>query len=67
MPEEGRTNSHSLRIAGLSLDEIKELAGKVREIEQRDPGRTFFIWIEGFEHLGIDEALRLLKKVYPRA
>lgn len=55
----------NVRISGLNIDEIKEIASKVREIEHRNPKRTFFIWIEGFEHLNIEEVIERMREIYP--
>lgn len=55
----------SVKIAGLNIDEVKEVASKIREIERRDPTRTFFLFIEGFEDLTIDEAIEKMKEIYP--
>jgi len=62
MPEKPQI---ALRISGLNIEEVKELTAKIREIEQRNPERTFFIWIEGFEHLSVDKAIEKMKEIYP--
>ncbi|GAH52312.1 unnamed protein product, partial [marine sediment metagenome] len=56
----------TLNIAGLSIDEIKEVAKKIREIEQRNPERDFLIWISGTESMETKEAVELLKEIFPR-
>ena len=56
----------TLNIAGLTIDEIKEVAEKIREIEQRHPKRDFLIWISGTENMKTKEAVELLKEIFPR-
>ncbi len=55
-----------LVISGLNLEEIQEVNEKIREIEQRDPSRTFFIWIKGYESFSIQQTVELLKKIFPK-
>jgi len=56
----------TLNITGLAIDEIKEVAKKIREIEQRNPKRDFLIWISGTENMKTKEAVELLKEIFPR-
>lgn len=52
-------------IRGLTVEEIKELMEKLREIEQRHPEETIAVLIEGFEEKPADEALKLILNVFP--
>ena len=56
----------SLTIRNLSLEEIKELLGHVRRIEQRDPSRSIFCWIQGLETKTWQEAIKILSEIFPR-
>ena len=56
----------TLNITGLSIDEIKEVAKKIREIEQRHPKRDFLIWISGTENMETKEALKILGEIFPK-
>ena len=58
--------SLALTIRNLSLEEIKELLRKVRRIEQREPGRLIFCWIEGLEDKTPQEVMKILSEVFPR-
>lgn len=50
----------------LTLDEIKELLLHVRQIEQRESGRTIICWIEGVPEKSKEEAKKILREIFPR-
>ena len=53
-------------ISGLTLQEIKEVVVKVREIEQRHPEDMIFIYLRGLEDKSVEETLQILKEVFPK-
>ena len=58
---------YDLVIKGLTLEEIKEVLIKVREIEQRqsEEGRIIFASLMGLEHEPKEEVSRILKEIFP--
>lgn len=52
--------------AKFTLDELREVLQKVREIEQKDPKRFFGIWIEAPE-LNRDEICRLFESIFKKS
>ena len=58
---------YDLVIKGLTLEEIKEVLSKVREIEQRHPEeeRIIFASLMGLEHEPKEEVSRILKEIFP--
>jgi len=57
----------SLIIHGVTVDEIEDLLQLVREIEQRDPvGRYIFCAIVGVEDKTKEEAMKILREIFPR-
>ena len=58
--------SLTLTIRNLSLEEVIELMRHVRRIEQENPDRLIFCWIEGLEAKTKEEALEVLLKTFPR-
>lgn len=53
-----------LVIEGLTLEEIKEVLVKVREIEQKHEG-TVFVWVKGLKDLSKEEVIKIMKEIYP--
>jgi len=66
MPNDAPLSPLTLNITGLTVDEIKEIAAKIREIEQRNPDRTFFMWINGFEKLSVKQAIKKVMEIFPK-
>ena len=58
--------SLALTVRNLSLEEVKELLRHIRRIEQRDPNRFIFCWIEGLENKTLGEVMKILEEVFPR-
>jgi hypothetical protein len=58
--------SLTLTIRNLSLEEVKELMRHVRRIEQENPDRLIFCWIEGLEDKTQKEVMKILSEIYPR-
>lgn len=58
--------SLSLTIRNLTLEEVKDLMRHVRRIEQEDPSRLIFCWVEGLDVKTKEEALEVLLKTFPR-
>lgn len=58
--------SLALTIRNLSLEEIKELMRHVRRIEQENPDRLIFCWIEGLEDKTQKEVTKILSEIFPR-
>ncbi|GAH80745.1 unnamed protein product [marine sediment metagenome] len=56
----------TMNIRGLAIDEITEVAKKIREIEQRNPKRDFLIWISGTENMKTKEAMKIIKEIFPK-
>ena len=57
----------TLLVKGLTLEEIKEVLIKVREIEQRHTEDSIiFVWLEGMEDLSKEEALKIMKEIFPK-
>jgi len=59
--------SLALTIRNLTLEEIKELMRHVRRIEQENPDRLIFCWIEGLEDKTKEEVMKILLEIFPRA
>lgn len=57
----------TLVIKGLTLEEIKETLIKIREIEQKHPEGTIFAFLEGTEDLSEEEAVRIIKEIFPKS
>lgn len=55
-----------LKICGLTIKEAKEIVAKVREVEQRNTDRVFFIQLLGLEHESLRDAEEFLKEIFPR-
>ena len=55
----------TLILNGLTIQEIREVLAKVREIEQRHPEDLIFVYIRGLEDKSVEETLQILKKVFP--
>lgn len=55
-----------LIINNITVDEVREIMEKVREIEQRDTSRLIFAQIKGLEHKSVKEATEVSKKVFPK-
>ena len=58
--------SLTLTIRNLSLEEVKELMRHVRMIEQENPHRLIFCWVEGLEDKTQKEVMKILSEIYPR-
>ncbi len=56
----------TLIIRNLSLEEVKELMRHVRGIEQENPDRLIFCWIQGLEDKTAEEAKKILEEIFPR-
>lgn len=54
-----------LKICGLTLPEAKEILKKVREVEQRNTDRTYFVQLLGLEHNSLRDAEEVLREVFP--
>lgn len=61
-----RERNLTLVIEGLTLEEIKEVLIKVREIEQKHSEGTVFVWLKGMEDLPKEEALRIITEIFPK-
>lgn len=60
------TDKHTLVIKGLTTQEVKEVLAKVREIERGHPDDLIFAHIGGVEDKPVEEALQVLREVFPR-
>ena len=49
----------------LTIDHIKKLMLKVREIEQKNPKRVIFCMIKGAEEKSVAEATEMMKEIFP--
>lgn len=49
-----------LIIAGLDLDEIKELLRHLREFEEKNPSRLIACIVQGLEEKSVEEAKKVL-------
>jgi hypothetical protein len=56
-----------LKICGLTIDEVKEILLKIREIEQRDPSRLLSAMIYGLENKPLKEADEIVRNIFPRS
>jgi hypothetical protein len=54
-----------LVINNLTLAEIKEVLGKVREIEQRHPQELLFVEIKGLEREPVASAMKIIQDIFP--
>lgn len=54
-----------LTIKNLTVEEIKEVCEKLREIEQRHPEETLFILIRNAGSKSVEETVEFIKKVFP--
>ena len=56
-----------LIIAGLDLNEIKELLQHLREIEEKNPSRLIACIVQGLEEKSVEEAQKILREIFPTA
>ena len=56
-----------LIIAGLDLDEIKELLRHLREFEEKNPSRLIACIVQGLEEKSVEEAKKVLREIFPTA
>lgn len=56
---------YGLAIKSLTMEEVKEVCEKIREIEQRHPKETIFIWVQGLEDKSPEAAKEFIEKVFP--
>ncbi len=55
----------TLRIGNLTIEEVKKLLSRLREIEQREPERVFPCEIEGLEDLPASEVSKIVADIFP--
>ena len=60
------TDYISLTLSNITVDEAEEIMRLVREIEERDPSRLIFGNIAGLESKSLEEAKKILEKIFPR-
>ena len=59
---EGKIN---LLIKSVTVSEAKKIVRTVREIDNKNPDRTIFIQVMGFEDKSVKEAGKILKEIFP--
>lgn len=59
-------NELSLKINNLNKDEVKEIMEKVRDLEQRNPDKTYFTQLGGLEQFSVDEVAEIMREVFPK-
>lgn len=55
----------NLLIKNVTVSEAFKITRTVREIDNKNPDRTIFIQVMGYEDKPVDEAIELLKKIFP--
>jgi len=55
----------NLLIKNVTVSETFKITRTVREIDNKNPDGTIFIQVMGYEDKTVDEAIELLKKIFP--
>jgi hypothetical protein len=59
------TNTLTLIIKGLSVEDAAQLANVVREMAEKDPTQNYLCVIQGLEAKPLEEAKRILREIFP--
>jgi len=62
--EESKALRLHLIIGGLDLDQIRLVAGFVRELWEKEPGRIVGMRIQGLEKLPVEEVKKLMHQIF---
>ena len=55
----------TLLVKDITVSEAKRIVRTVREIDNKNPDRTIFIQVMGFEDKSVKEAGKILKEIFP--
>ncbi len=54
-----------LILSNLTLDEVKKLLKHLRDLETKNPQRTYFVQVTGLGKISLPEALRIMQEIFP--